>query len=103
MGTLLLLVGTFSSTLTLLPRAGEWMNDLKKALGLGMLMACVFFVQPFIPYNSDLILHGIIALAGAVLFGYHGTQRRSSLILGIIFLLITLGLILVVFKDYMGL
>jgi len=46
MGTLLLLVGTFSGALASLPRSGEWMVAIKKVLGLVMLLlAEYFFIQ----------------------------------------------------------
>ncbi len=43
MGTLLLLVGTFSSFLTAIPRSGSWMVIIKKAMGVLMLFLAQYF------------------------------------------------------------
>ncbi|WP_028583610.1 cytochrome c biogenesis protein CcdA [Desulfogranum mediterraneum] len=46
MGTLLLAVGTFSSFLTAIPRSGNWMVRIKKAMGLVMIaLAEYFFIK----------------------------------------------------------
>jgi thiol:disulfide interchange protein DsbD len=43
MGTLLLLVGTFSSFLTAIPRSGTWMVAIKKTMGVLMLFLAQYF------------------------------------------------------------
>lgn len=46
MGTILIVVGTFSSILTAIPKSGNWMNIIKKAMGVIMiLLAEYFFVK----------------------------------------------------------
>ena len=44
LGTLLLLVGSFSGALTALPRSGEWMVRIKKGLGLLILATAEYFI-----------------------------------------------------------
>ena len=44
MGSVLLLIGTFSSTITSLPRSGAWMVHVKKAMGIIMVLMAGYFV-----------------------------------------------------------
>ena len=44
LGTLLLAVGAFSGVLAAMPRSGEWMIWIKKALGLLMLLTAEYFI-----------------------------------------------------------
>lgn len=43
MGTLLILVGTFTSLLTTIPKSGKWMERIKKACGLILILAAEYF------------------------------------------------------------
>ena len=45
---LLLLVGTFSGALALLPRAGSWLDEIKHFLGFILLGIALFFIKDFI-------------------------------------------------------
>jgi len=44
LGLLLMLLGIFSGLLTNLPRAGAWMDRIKKAFGVGMLLVGAWFL-----------------------------------------------------------
>jgi thiol:disulfide interchange protein DsbD len=48
MGLLLIVVGTFSNTITNLPRAGAWMNEIKKVFGFMLVGVSIYFLQPII-------------------------------------------------------
>lgn len=67
MSMILLIVGTFSGSMTLLPRAGEWMEIIKKALGFFMLALCIYFVAPFIGILATTICYATLA-AGACFY-----------------------------------
>jgi thiol:disulfide interchange protein len=69
MGMILILIGTFSGMLNALPRAGTWMNEVKKVFGFAMLGACVYFLKPIINYNLALFLYGIVVVIAVVYFG----------------------------------
>lgn len=43
MGTLLILVGTFTSFLTTIPKSGEWMERIKKVCGWVLILAAEYF------------------------------------------------------------
>lgn len=48
MGLLLIVVGTFSTTITNLPRAGAWMNEIKKFFGFLLIGVSIYFAQPLL-------------------------------------------------------
>lgn len=64
----LLLIGTFSSSLTLLPRAGMWMMEIKKIFGLMLFGACFYYLSNIVPWY---ILIWFIALFTALLGTYY--------------------------------
>ena len=41
----LILIGTFSSSLNILPSAGQWMIEIKKAIGFVMLATCFYYLN----------------------------------------------------------
>ena len=96
MSTILLLVGTFSSVLTKLPRAGMWMLEVNRALGFMVLFIGVNFILPFIPDNAEPVLYGLILLSAAAYYIFsdnvqHRVAAAVKKIVGII--LFFLGII----------
>lgn len=47
--TPLIIIGTFSSSMQMLPRAGQWMVEIKKALGFVMLATCLYYLNNIMP------------------------------------------------------
>jgi thiol:disulfide interchange protein DsbD len=45
LGTILIIVGTFSSAIAAFPKAGMWMNEVKKGLGLMLMGAAFYYLQ----------------------------------------------------------
>lgn len=45
MSTPLIIIGTFSSSMNLLPQAGQWMVEVKKGLGFIMLATCLYYLN----------------------------------------------------------
>jgi len=45
----LIIIGTFSNTLYLLPKSGMWMVEIKKALGFFMLATCFYYLSNIAP------------------------------------------------------
>lgn len=45
----LIVIGTFSNSLYLLPRSGMWMVEIKKALGFFMLATCFYYLSNILP------------------------------------------------------
>lgn len=95
---LLIVVGTFSSALSFLPRAGGWMNEVKKIFGFMLLGVCVFFVQPLIAPPVATALYAFVTIIAA-LYYLHVSRRGSSfsipLLMLSVLLLVTTALLLV--------
>jgi len=68
MGLLLITVGTFSNTITNLPRAGAWMNEIKKFFGFLLIGVSIYFAQPLINETLATILFISLIL---VTLGYY--------------------------------
>lgn len=64
LSTPLLIVGTFSSSLNLLPRSGAWMLEVKKVFGLLLLAVCFYYLSNIWP------LYIVLLLLAATMFGF---------------------------------
>ncbi len=49
MSTPLVIIGTFSTSLQMLPQAGQWMVEIKKLLGFVMLATCFYYLSNIMP------------------------------------------------------
>ncbi len=52
LGTLFLILGTFSDIIHHLPRSGQWLNGIKSLLAIALLVVAIRFIQPWIPFFS---------------------------------------------------
>jgi thiol:disulfide interchange protein DsbD len=52
LGTLFLILGTFSDTIHRLPRSGQWLNGIKSILAIVLLIFAIRFIQPWFPLFS---------------------------------------------------
>jgi thiol:disulfide interchange protein DsbD len=77
LGVPLLIIGTFSSSLNVLPRAGMWMIEVKKIFGFAMLGMCLYFLNYIIPAHSMGIILVAFALAIGVSFMYMASKAHS--------------------------
>lgn len=73
----LLLIGTFSSSLTMLPQAGMWMIEIKHFFGLLLFAMCFYFLKNIMPWA---ILSWLIVLfvAGSGLYYLHSARSTAS-------------------------
>jgi len=71
----LLIIGTFSSSLNVLPRAGMWMVEIKKLFGLVIIGMCFYFLRPIMPHDYWLMLARATMLALGL---YYVITARSS-------------------------
>lgn len=73
----LIIIGTFSTSLQMLPRAGQWMVEIKKALGFVMLATCFYYLSNiFSPYIIMWIL--TLYLLFAALFYILDAQKSIN-------------------------
>lgn len=64
----LLLIGTFSSSLNILPKSGMWMVEIKRAFGLIMLMMCFYFLNNILPWHILLWLISAFSLLAGIFY-----------------------------------
>lgn len=74
----LVIIGTFSSSLQMLPRSGQWMEEIKKGIGMLMLGMSLYFLQPI---TSDIVFAWFMvayALFAGLFFIIDGSHNASS-------------------------
>jgi thiol:disulfide interchange protein DsbD len=76
LGTLYVIIGTFSSAISKLPGAGEWMEQIKKFFGFVLLLMAVYFLQTLLPASYIAIITGLILLAYGTFAG--GLDRLTT-------------------------
>ena len=89
MGMLFLVIGTFSGSLSALPRAGLWMDRVKEVFGILLIGMALYFLRPLVDRTFFAALVGVtlLILAGmGGVFVAHGTgwidrARRTLLLL----------------------
>jgi thiol:disulfide interchange protein DsbD len=99
MGVPLLAVG--ASAGALLPKAGPWMETVKRFFGVMMLAVAIYLVSPFIPVVAQMLAWGILLMVTAVYLraldplpvNAHGFERFSKAI-GVIALVTGAGFLL---------
>ncbi len=69
MGILLIIIGTFSGAIALLPRSGEWLAETKRVMGFLLLAMAIYFAQPLMSATVAWVLYGVV---GAAFVGYYG-------------------------------
>ena len=74
----LLVIGTFSSSLSLLPRAGMWMVEVKKIFGFVMLGMCFYFLDPILPWAVKAILIPLFIVIIGIYYLYHARSSHSK-------------------------
>jgi len=92
MGMLLLLIGTFSSTLTLLPHTGLWMELIKTVFGFFILSACIHLAGPFLASGVTMLGYFLICCAATVYYLMKVRTSSLALVLGILSLLASIWL-----------
>jgi len=70
----LLLIGTFSSSISLLPQAGRWIEEVKYIFGFMMLAMCIYFLSSLIPWYATLALFAVLAFGAGIFYLIHSKQ-----------------------------
>ncbi len=86
---LLIVLGTFSSAISLLPRAGSWMDEVKKIFGFLLLGVSIYFLQPV---SEGLIINTLYLLLCLSATMYYIIRSKKSSSFKIPFML--LGILL---------
>ncbi len=88
----LIIIGTFSSSMNMLPQAGMWMVEIKKALGFVMLATCLYYLNNILPstlFNWVLFSYVLFAALFYIIDAQKDHEKRPKTIkslLGIILL-----------------
>lgn len=77
MGVPLIIIGTFSGAVALLPHAGPWMLEMKRALGFMLLGTCVYFLHSFLPPWIILIFYALIVIAAGLYYFMNSIKCTS--------------------------
>ncbi len=79
MGLILVIFGTFSNALVNLPRAGGWMENIKKLMGLGMFGVAFYYLRPILPYDIfTLILGGFLVIVATFIGFFDKIEQNST-------------------------
>lgn len=92
MGVLFIVLGTFSSILTKVPKSGPWMNLVKYALGSMLLALSLYYLAPVLqPGTYNFVLGIYITLSCVFLYALTQPQKRGALLLFVMFSLVVVG------------
>lgn len=80
----LLIIGTFSSSLTVLPKAGYWMEEVKKIFGFVLFGMCIFFISKVVPWWFTLTLLSIFFAILGIYYFLLKIDKKSGKILKIL-------------------
>jgi len=78
LGIPLLIIGTFSGSLNVLPQAGQWMVDVKQFFGFIMLATCFYFLQAIVPWHILTALFFIFVLLVGIFYLYQAQQASHK-------------------------
>ena len=76
LGTLFIVIGTFSSAIGKLPRSGEWMEQVKKFFGFVLLLMAVYFLRTLVSADIIAVVTSLILITFGVFGG--GFDRLTS-------------------------
>jgi thiol:disulfide interchange protein DsbD len=68
LSTPLLIIGTFSSSLSLLPQAGMWMLEVKKIFGLLLFGVCFYYLSLLLPWHLLMVLVALFLAAVGIIY-----------------------------------
>jgi thiol:disulfide interchange protein DsbD len=96
----LIIIGTFSSSMNMMPQAGLWMVEVKKALGFVMLATCLYYLNNITPayiFNWLLVTFILFAALFYILDAQKDFDKKTKTIKSLI------GILLLAFAVVMGL
>lgn len=74
----LLIIGTFSSSLNVLPRAGMWMIEIKQLFGFLLLAMCLYFLKTIVPWDIMLWLISLLVIVAGIFYLYSAQHSTAS-------------------------
>ncbi|MBU4270150.1 sulfite exporter TauE/SafE family protein [Candidatus Dependentiae bacterium] len=99
MGILLIVVGTFSASLNILPKAGLWMVEIKKFFGFVLFAMIIYFIQPFLGGFAVYKLYAVLALIVGLYYLIKANNNKIKIFIGLIFIILFLSLTIWIVKE----
>jgi len=101
----LLVVGTFSSALNTLPRAGMWMVEVKKFFGVILFGMCFYFLNMILPWHVVILLVTTSTFLFGIFYLYHaqlstGFIKRTNNLLGMALTAVSIPLCIESYKAF---
>jgi len=102
LGIPLLIIGTFSSSMHALPRAGMWMVEVKKAFGFVILATCLHFLNNILPWAAIMWIASFLTLGAGLFYLHEGTKsvggwKKAHNLIGMI---LTAAFVVMAAKSY---
>lgn len=103
LSTPLIIIGTFSSSMNMIPRAGQWMVEIKKALGFIMLATCLYYLNNILPTFAIGCVIVVYLLFAALFYiidaqkDFNTNTKTIKSLIGIILLALT---VVIGFRTY---
>jgi len=101
----LLVIGTFSTSLNLLPKAGSWMSEVKNIIGFLLFGMCFYFLNFIIPWHALLWTLSLFLFFSGIFYLINAQRnqnrlRKTKTIVGIILIASS---VFFVFKGFQAL
>jgi len=74
----LIIIGTFSNALYLLPKSGMWMVEIKKGLGFFMMATCFYYLSNILPIAIVYWLFTVFTLFTAIFYLYGADKNNNN-------------------------
>lgn len=106
LGIPLLIIGTFSGSLNLLPRAGMWMVEIKKLFGYVMLAMCLYFISYIVNVSAMLFIITLFCIVIGIIFLTYSRTAHSKawrMVYTILGVALIAGSVVSAFKTYQSL
>lgn len=99
LGSLFLILGSFSNLVQYLPKSGPWMNTTKNIFGISMLALAVYFAAPVVPRSIIIAIVGVGTISFGIILGFlrDGKNKVLKRFLGSLTILI--GMILLFYSG----
>ncbi|MBU4261041.1 MAG: thioredoxin family protein [Proteobacteria bacterium] len=79
LGLPLFILAMFSGKLEKMPRSGEWMNWVRKAMGWVLVGMAAYFIRPLLPKAISVALYVLLALAAGLHLGWLDRTKAAFL------------------------
>lgn len=93
MGLLLIIIGTFSASIYLLPKSGEWMIEIKKIFGFLLLAVSIYFSKIYFTEITQFKLYAILALIMGIYYFATAKHNKIKIIIGLFLLIVSIFLL----------